>query len=232
MTSTISYKKFIAFVAFVLCVYTATSKETLYYSMDGKSGTGQFITFIGDICYESNASGVTVGHGKLKRNDYNSSALEYRGNSYWGTGKFFFSKDRSKLTIVSANNQRYSFTRKTSPSGQKTCSLIRSSNQNPNNTPVNNPIYNPTYTHQGQTGLSNSNSTRTNNSGSQQIEHKRKCVFCNGTGQLTINDNPPANFGQRQPNKRCDVCGIIFNPNATNHYHIRCRHCSGTGWAK
>lgn len=60
----------------------------------------------------------------------------------------------------------------------------------------------------------------------------RKCIYCNGTGQITKNDNASANFGIQKAKKQCPTCGEWYDPNARNHYHVRCGHCGGTGYAK
>ena len=41
---------------------------TYYFSPNAGNDKGQFITFIGDICFESNKAGRSVGHGNLQKN--------------------------------------------------------------------------------------------------------------------------------------------------------------------
>lgn len=105
---------FIILITFVCC--TAINAQTVsYYKLTKKvhngkisvsvSG-GQFITFLQDICYESDKRGVGVGHGKLKLNKgYSNGTYKlYMGSSYWGTDATFkFKYDLSVLNVILEN---------------------------------------------------------------------------------------------------------------------------------
>lgn len=85
---------------FFVSSHSIQSQTTYYYGLtkkiiDGKvsmsvSG-GQFISFLNEICYESNKNSIGVGHGTLKLNkSYSDSRFKfYMGNSYWGDAATF-----------------------------------------------------------------------------------------------------------------------------------------------
>lgn len=117
--------------------HSIKSQTTYYYGLtkkiiDGKvsmsiSG-GQFISFLNEICYESNKNSIGVGHGTLKLNkSYSDSRFKfYMGNSYWGDAATFkFKSDLSVLNVVLENGDVYVYKRQTAPSSVTTCSLIR-----------------------------------------------------------------------------------------------------------
>ena len=57
-----------------------------------------------------------------------------------------------------------------------------------------------------------------------------RCPWCNGTGRITKNDHVPQ-YGLNSYNEyvKCNECGTTFNRTYTNHYHLDCGHCGGTG---
>lgn len=57
-----------------------------------------------------------------------------------------------------------------------------------------------------------------------------KCQFCNGTGKVVKNDHVPQ-YGSNSYSieVRCNECGTVYNSTYTNHYHMGCSHCGGTG---
>lgn len=131
-------KRFILTILVLLCMTFASAQNVHYYKLTskvekGKSSSnvsgGQYITFIADICYESNKKGISVGHGNMTRNK-NYSTLEYTtyfGSSYWGddVASFKFNADKSVLKVVVDKDNYYIYKRATAPAGQETCSLIR-----------------------------------------------------------------------------------------------------------
>ncbi len=230
----------VVLIIFSACIVNA--KETLCYksieSSDPniKVGAIQFISFIGDQCYESDVNGTSVKNGIMQKNGYQSSRniAVYNGTCFCGSGaKFEFNVDKSVLTVTSKNKRVYKFKKIPKPQGVTTCSIIRKHNDNGDG---GNPYYyvdngnSPTY--YPNAGSSNNNSNNNNTNTKNYIQTSRKCAYCNGTGQITKNDNAPANFGIDKPRQRCSTCGEWYNPNVFNHYHIRCSHCRGTGSAK
>ena len=82
--------------------------------MDG----GQFVAFVGDICYEADKKGIGVGHGTLKLNkSYSNSQFKYyMGSSYWGEAATFkFKSDLSVLNVVLENGDVYVYKRQVAP---------------------------------------------------------------------------------------------------------------------
>lgn len=111
--------------------YQLTRKVENGNSSASVSG-GQFITFIGKNCFESNNHGVGVNHGTMERNDNysNSQYSVYQQKTgsgcYWGKDATFkFNADKSVLNVVLENGDVYIYKRATAPAGQETCSLIR-----------------------------------------------------------------------------------------------------------
>lgn len=231
-----------------LCVCASSfSKEINCYKLVKSSdsnvqiGAYQFISFVGDICYESNDEGISMKYGTLTINKYQSSSNRkvYSGNCFCGKAKFIFNSDRSELKIEASNGKTYSFEETAAPSNVSTCQLKRktggqgvnhapnyasgiSPNQSPNGTPPVN--------RNANSGIGSGNSV-VGSSNSQRVEPKKlKCHYCNQTGMITRNDNAPASFGISQPKKQCSTCGEWFDPTVRNHYHIKCSHCNGTGF--
>lgn len=230
------------FSALLLAVLNLSAKETLCYKLvettdpTVKVGGYQFISFIGDQCYESSHDGIKIHDGKLNRNSYQSSMTKtvYTGTCFCGGGsKFEFTSNRSVLMVFSKAKHTYKFIKTSSPHSIKTCAYIRIEESGPvdsynvNNVSGYNNIspYNST-SDSHYNDISNQTGQRT----SQPT--KRKCAYCNGTGRIEKNDNAPANFGTDRPRQRCNECGKWYDPDVFTHYHQQCRHCGGTGYAK
>lgn len=166
---------------------------------------GQYVTFLGDICYESNNKGIGVGHGTLIKSQNHSASefLVYIGSSYWGTSTTFkFNSDKSILNVVLDNGDIYVYKQNNPPLNVTTCSLIRpkSSNHNPEHTPImtddvpiqeNNESQSTTSGHyeeyfekciecNGQGFILK----KTYMGGGDISDVKRRCAFCHGTGQI------------------------------------------------
>lgn len=223
--------------------FSISPAQTFYYKLskiktndkiETNVSGGQFITFIDEnACYESDKNGIGVGHGILEKSkSYSTASMSYFiGGCYWGReAAYKFKSDKSKLNVVLNNGTIYVYEKRVPPSGVITCTLIRikdtsggSASPSLPAASISSNAYYPTQTDVPSPPNSNS---------SNSVEVKRKCVWCNGTGQLTKEDNAPGNFGIEKPRQRCNVCGKWYNPNLFTHYHIQCRHCGGTGWAR
>ena len=130
-------KRNLIFLLFILNVYAVKAQNVSYYALTKTSRNGaistnvsggQFIAFMGDICYESNKKGIGVGHGTLKLNTSysNSDYKVYMGSSYWGQNATFkFKTDMSVLNVVLENGDVYVYKKQTAPPSATTCSLIR-----------------------------------------------------------------------------------------------------------
>lgn len=211
---------------------TATAQNVSYYKLSSirhggntnKSVSGgQFITFLSDICYESDNKGMGVGHGSLSRNNgySNSQYTVYQGSSYWGKSTTFkFNADKSVLNVVLDNGDVYVYKRATAPAGQETCSLIRKPGGGGGGSVVVTPTptiidpYNPTPTPM-PTPIPTPTPTPT-----PQKTHK--CGLCGGSGRVI--ENNATSFGNT---KWCSECGKTV---PDYHYHTVCPSCKGKGY--
>ena len=203
-----------------------------------KIGAIQFISFIGDQCYESDINGISVQNGIMRRNEYqsNHNTSVYNGTCFCGSqAKFVFTKDMSTLRVTSKNGEKFIFKRVTPPTGVTTSSLIRAHSSDFQNFEDYNSITPNSY-YQPQQNFQNGNNNSTHNhqapTNQTTPQRKRKCVYCNGTGQITKDDSAPASYGIKRPNQQCPVCGKWYDPNVFLHYHQSCYHCGSTGYAK
>lgn len=214
----------------LLSVTFSSAQDVRYYRLTRKvendiSSTnvsgGQFITFVSDMCFESNKNGVGVGHGTLTRNKAysNSEYTTYQGSSYWGKkAEFKFNADKSVLNVVLDNGDVYVYKRATAPAGQETCSLIRKSGSG-GGTVVVPPVYsggqvvmppvNPTSpTNPGGT-------TPTPSHGREAHQVTKTCMSCGGSGKCSTCNGKHyyQSFGNTvtcpncPPNGACQSCG-------------------------
>ncbi len=208
--------------------YYKLTKKKENGSVSSNVSGGQFITFRGDVCYESNKNGVGVDHGTMQRNENysNSQYMIYQRKSgsgcYWGNNATFkFTSDKSELNVVLENGDVYAYERTTAPAGQETCSLIRKKGGGvgggnivvtPQPTIIDPyiPVSSPTPT-----------STPMPNPTPQPKQHK--CGLCGGSGRVATTDGVPS-FGNT---KYCSECGKTV---PDNHYHTTCPSCKGKGW--
>lgn len=233
---------FIILITFVCC--TAINAQTVsYYKLTKKvhngkisvsvSG-GQFITFLQDICYESDKRGVGVGHGKLKLNKgYSNGTYKlYMGSSYWGTDATFkFKYDLSVLNVILENGDTYVYRRLPAPASVTTCSLIRKKE----NSSGNSGSYSPSYPNNGygggyntNNGGSSSSSQRQNTVPARTQPTKHTCSLCNGQRRI-IKDTYPSLYGQSDYQIKCNECGGYFM-RSIGHTHITCPQCHGKGY--
>lgn len=185
---------------------------------------GQFVTFSGSICYESNSKGLSIGNGSLKKNaSYsNSQYIVYQGSSYWGSSTTFkFNADKSVLNVVLDNGDIYVYKRATPPAGVTTCSLIRKKGggdfsgsggsygggggyvPTPNPQPTPQPSPNP---------------------GPRYVERTYPCTYCHGKGTVADCDSSIPDFTGN--GKYCSECGRNV---PMCHIHKRCPSCNGKG---
>ena len=193
---------------------------------------GQFVAFVGDICYESDKKGIGVGHGTLKLNkSYSNSQFKfYMGSSYWGEAATFkFKSDLSVLNVVLENGDVYVYKRQVAPASATTCSLIRKKG----NSSGNSGSYSPSYHNNGygggyNTGGSSSSSQRQNTTHSRTQPTKHTCSLCNGQRRI-VKDTYPSLYGQSNYQVKCNECGGYFM-RSTGHTHITCPQCHGKGY--
>lgn len=214
--------------------YYALAKKKHNGVVSSKVTGGQFITFLSDICYESNRKGIGVGHGTLKFNKgySNSSYKLYMGNSYWGNSATFkFKSDLSVLNVVLENGDIYVYKRQIAPASAITCSLIRKKG----NSSGNGGSYSPSYPNNGygggyntNNGGSSSSSQRQNTVPSRTQPTKHTCSLCNGQRRI-VKDTYPSLYGQSDYQVKCNECGGYFM-RSTGHTHITCPQCHGKGY--
>lgn len=131
--------RFLITVLLVLCQTSVVSaqKRVEYYihtktyhkngSVTVEPGTsGQFITRNGQVCYDSNRDGFSVGNGSLQLTLQNGSTYKYVGSCYYkGECAYTFYDDRGVLNIEDVLGNIYVYKRRTPPSNVHTSSLIK-----------------------------------------------------------------------------------------------------------
>lgn len=97
---------------------------------------GQFITFDGKKCFESDKFGNDVGNGSLAYDAENSREIEtYWGSCYWSKNAYMkFNADKSLMNIETNAGKIYVYKRATPPAGVTTCSLIHEKEQSKGST--------------------------------------------------------------------------------------------------
>jgi len=240
----ISWSKRIAAIALCVLTYFFVNAQSVYYykltkaKINGVVSTnvsgGQFICIYDGVCFDSDIRGNGVGNGQLNKHT-DSKIVVYYGDSYFGKSSYYkFDNTFNKLNIITSKGDIYAYVKTSPPKGVTTSSLIKKAHNRNGSTDYydNNNILSNSYPSSSTYNYETSNPNNSHNGTSHNNSQKRKCVYCNGTGQITNNDSAPSNFGIDKPREQCPTCGEWYNPNVFNHYHIRCRHCGGTGYAK
>lgn len=223
-----------------------TTAQTYYYKLakkvhNGATTTnvsgGQFITFMADICYESNKKGIGVGHGTLQRNSNfsNSQFKVYMGNSYWGSDATFkFTSDLATLNVATESGDIYLYKRTTPPANATTCSLIRKPLSGSGGSPGGNsyPVQ-PSYPIGSNNGSTNGGTASGGNYGHGQTQQRKRkwhdCSLCHGKGKI-VRDSHVSTYGQEDPMVYCAECGRSWHQ-STGHHHVTCPTCHGNkGW--
>lgn len=215
-------------------------QETFYYKLTKKvqkgiaytnTAGGQFVTFSGNKCYDSDKYGISVGNGELSYDKQYSTAntKTYIGNSYFGNVIYRFKSDLSVLNVEVNSNLIYVYKRQVAPSSVTTCSLIRKKGGNGSGSgyiPVN-PVtsYGGTYSGTATTTspVRNQNSTKKNQ---QPVKHT--CPLCHGAKRIVKDTYTPL-YGTEDYRVRCNECGEYFM-RSTGHTHITCPQCHGRGY--
>lgn len=231
--------KFLSIV--ILCLVCINGYgQTFYYKLTKKivgedvytnTSGGQFITFVGNKCYESDKYGSNVGNGELKYDLYYSKKYKiYLGTSYFGNEvKFKFSQDLNLLNVVTKDGRIYVYKKQPAPSSVTTCSLIRkkgSSGSGSGYIPVN-PVtsYGGTYS-----GTATTTSPVRNQNGTKRKQQpaKHTCPLCHGAKRIVRDTYTPL-YGTEDYRVRCSECGEYFM-RSTGHTHITCPQCHGRGY--
>ena len=241
VTLAYNIKRKILSLLLLLGTCTIQAQDVSYYALtktsrNGAKSTnvsgGQFITFMGDICYESNKKGIGVGHGTLKLNTSysNSDYKVYMGSSYWGQNATFkFKTDMSALNVVLDNGDVYVYKKQTAPPSATTCSLIRGKSSNSGSGSYTSFSSSPTYQNDNSGGYNNSGDSgdysKTNRK--KNSEQSRECSLCHGKGRIVRNSSVPT-YGN-DSRVRCNECGGYFM-RSTGHSHVTCTRCHGRGY--
>ena len=233
--------KILFLMIFFCSVSEMLGQTTYYYKLTKKiqngieytnTGGGQFVSFIGNKCYDSDRYGISVGNGQLVYNEqYSSNSKTYIGDSYFGNAMYRFKTDMSVLNIIVNKSLIYVYKRQTVPSSVTTCSLIRKRGSSSGN----NGSYLPSYPNNGygggyntNNGGSSSSSQRQNTVPSRTQPTKHTCSLCNGQRRI-IKDTYPSLYGQSDYQVKCNECGGYFM-RSTGHTHITCPQCHGKGY--
>lgn len=113
-------------MALMLLACLGMDAQTYYYELEKivtdktprkASGSGIFVTFTKDGCYDSDSQGYTNDRAYL-RLAYKGKYTVFTGNTYWGSGDYKFTPDLSRLNVV-VDNKVYVYSRAT-PSGSVT----------------------------------------------------------------------------------------------------------------
>ncbi len=226
----------------LLCIFELALKgqNVAYYALTKKyfrNGAissnvtgGQFVSFIDNICYESNNKGIGVGHGTLKLKNGNSNYKLYVGSSYWGANTIFkFKSDLSILNVVLENGNVYVYRRQAAPPSATTCSLIRKKGSSIGNANSGGAVYAPSYPNYGNNGSNAPNPSRgQNNSSTRRQPTKHTCNLCKGQRRI-VKDTYTSLYGQSDYQVKCNECGGYFM-RSTGHTHITCPQCHGRGY--
>lgn len=182
--------------------------QTYYYKLtktiiNGEHNTnvsgGQFITFDGKRCFESDKFGKNVGNGTLVYEAENSKVNEtFWGSCYYSKNAYFiFNSDRSLLNINTNAGKIYVYKRRTPPAGVTTCSLIRRKRQGDS----------------GGTIIIEEN-------GPKQVWVS--CGGCNGSGKCGVCGGRGYDLYAYTNNNRLSPCMGC-------RYSGKCNYCNGTG---
>ena len=229
------------FVILVLCCSNAIYAQTTYYYkltkkiQDGVEYTntagGQFVSFVNNICYDSDKYGISVGNGQLTfYEEYSNTSKTYIGNSYFGNVVYRFKTDMSVLNIIVNKNLIYVYTKTTPANNIRTCSLIRKKETNSGSGEIKvntsqfqfntNPM--PVNTYSGGYVPVNTYSGGYDNNNTNTNSGKKTCSFCGGTGWIANDDAPDFTGGT----KWCSMCNKQVR---MSHSHEKCPSCGGSG---
>ena len=238
---------------FAIVFGQSVNAQTYYYRytksiIKGVTNTnvsgGQFITFNGKKCFESDKYGNNVGNGSMVYDAENSRQVEtYWGSCYWSKNAYMkFNNDKSLMNIETNAGKIYVYKRATAPANVTTCSLIRkpepSSGGSSGSGGYTSSYPVQTYPQDGYTEggtYNNGNSGSSNQSNSNSYHQDKpqktryKCLACNGKGSIERNDGSIEHYGGRAYMKRCPTCGNEYW-STTFHRHETCKNCHGRGY--
>ena len=239
---------------FIIVFGQSINAQTYYYKytksiIKGKPDTnvsgGQFITFDGSKCFESDKYGNNVGNGVMA---YDTEVSKSTGlKAYWGScyrsknAYMKFNADKSVMNIETNAGKIYVYKRATAPAGVTTCSLIRKPEPSSDGSSGGGgyaPSYPvQTYPQGGYAGGGTYNGGNSGNTGGSTYRPERDkpqktrhtCSACKGSGSIVRNDGSVSSYGNSGYMKRCPTCGEQYW-STTFHRHETCRICHGRGY--
>lgn len=238
----------------LIVIGQSVTAQTYYYRYtksiikgfeDKNVSGGQFITFEGKKCFESDKYGNNVGNGTMSYDAENSKQLKtYWGSCYWSKNAYMkFNADKSVMNIETNAGKIYVYKRATAPAGVTTCSLIRKQEPSSGGSsggggytpsypvqtyPQGGYAGGGTYNNSGYSGSSNnSNSNSYRQDKPQKTRHT--CPTCNGRGSIVRDDGSVPLYGGTNYKVRCNVCGYEHYRSSA-HRHVTCSQCGGRGY--
>ena len=233
-------KRIKLFIILVLCYSNIIHAQTTYYYKltkkikDGVEYTntagGQFVSFINNICYDSDKYGISVGNGQLTLdNEHSNNSKTYIGNSYFGNVIYRFKTDMSVLNVIVNKNLIYVYKKTVPADNILTCSLIRKKETTSeiSTSYAQNPMVGASYNNSHNDIKTTINSQ---NTVKQKTKVRKRCTHCNGRGEL-IQHEYVGTFGNDGPRVHCNICNQSWSF-GTVHAHHKCSHCKGTGYCE
>lgn len=119
----------------LLCAASAHAPldaQTFHYKLDAVvkggertpgNGSGLFVTFTADGCYDSDKDGNTMGNGFQRLHIKGSDRISYKGSSYWGDADYIFAADYSVLN-VRADDNVYIYSRGNAEAGKTVSTYV------------------------------------------------------------------------------------------------------------
>lgn len=204
----------------VLCISQFITGQTRYYtqlkivaadrSEQKGDGSGQFITFNSNGCYDSDRDGCTVNNGFMNFGEKVEDRVYYSGSSYWGEAMYIFTENYRRLNIrITNSGTTYVYIQAAPSVNVTTCTLIKE------NKPVVLPPVIPPIT------FGNGSSSTTQKPATKTVT----CTACKGSGRSSVKKYAPS-YGGTVTYSRCSDCGDVDKP----HYHDSCPSCMGKGY--
>lgn len=228
--------------------YYRYTKSIIKGVEDKNVSGGQFITFDGKKCFESDKLGNNVGNGSMSYDAEVSKSTQletYWGSCFWSKNAHMkFNADKSLMNIETNAGKIYVYKRATAPANVTTCSLIRkpepSSGSGGGGVVIVQQPYQQggyggggTYNnggnagYSGNSGRSGGTTPRTERDKPQKTRHT--CPLCNGNKSIVRNDGSLSLYGGKDYLVRCNDCGYEHY-RSTNHRHVTCPQCYGRGY--
>ena len=215
-------KRWLCFFLFSLSLVICKAQRVEYYrwtktyykngSMQVQnSSSGQFVTRTGNVCYDSDSRGYTVGNGSLRLVNNSGTVSKYAGPCYYGeecTYTFFDSKGILNISDFAGNVYVY---KRASPNGRSTCSLIASKRGTSGS-----------YMPSGSEMSSSKSTSRGYSSKTPNARKRKPCTKCIGNPGVC-----PTCHGTQSWQPSIGSSKKIKCPNCS---HGECSLCRGTGY--